>query len=125
MRSISHDLIIDGLKRFFCFFSFLKSSSPLPGSGGASFANDGRDATKNNAKFRLVYLEKGPLPPTTGDFSLTRCILEASRDIAPHAEILVSYGTKYWLWRRGTEKRWTSTHHMLFCTLFLLILCIF
>jgi hypothetical protein len=70
------DLAVDGLKL-----------RPAPrGSGGASYANDGRQTHANNASYVIRYVVDGVLPV---------CFLRAKRQIESGEEILVSYGRTY------------------------------
>jgi len=71
-----HFASIDGLRR------------PLKGRGWASFANDARDAKRNNARFDTVYASRSA--------TLPNILLRAKRDIKAGEEVLASYGRGYW-----------------------------
>lgn len=79
------DLAVDGIR----------TRPAPPGSGGASYANDGdgggrgtrRRRYANNAAFVIRYAVDGVLPV---------CFLRALRRIEAGEEILVSYGRTYW-----------------------------
>lgn len=65
------------------------------GRGGASFANDARRAEGNNSRFVQRRTQTGSA--RGGDIDvLERVFLQATRDIYPEEEILVSYGRAYW-----------------------------
>lgn len=55
--------------------------------GGASFANDSREAKNNNSKFIQVWDKKNCVP---------RVFLMATQEIAVGQEIYVSYANDYW-----------------------------
>lgn len=76
--------------------------TPIPGRGGASFANDGRDALCNNSTFHTWILNGKAGEPDPIFPELNLVVLRAKRDINMGEEILVSYGRQYWRRVGGT-----------------------
>lgn len=68
---------------------------PLPGTGAASFCNDGRSAARNNARF----VTRSPVRSSP----LQAVFLQATRNLAVGDEVYVSYGRNYW--REAEEER--------------------
>eukprot|EP00775_Hariotina_reticulata_P009324 gene9324-9489_t len=75
---------------------------PTPGAGGASFANDARDSTVNNAAFIQKF-----------DYKLgrDRVFIKACRDIDAGEEVFVSYGSTYWQNSRTPAKSAVASQH--------------
>ena len=73
----------------------LKDPTQAIGRGGASFANDPKEAGRYNAKYFWR-----PDPATSG--TTNKVFLKATKDIRKGDEIFVSYGTSYWR-RQNTD----------------------
>lgn len=75
----------------------------VDGKGGASFANDPRDTKRVNAKKVENQVIHGVI--RTGEPTLTRAFLEATKQIDEGDEIFVDYKSTYWKVRDPVEEK--------------------